>query len=83
MGDVFSLQALARYVILFAQTAGGKEYETVTVDHLGMVEDITPPILRDSMRKISPLYISSHRSSREMKTPMPIMLLQSNQFMLN
>ena len=40
MGDVFPLQALTRYVTLFAQTAGGKEYETVTVDHLGMVEDI-------------------------------------------
>lgn len=40
MGDVFPLQALTRHVTLFAQTAGGKEYETVTVDHLGMVEDI-------------------------------------------
>lgn len=40
MGDVFSLQALARHVTLFAQTAGGKEYETVTVNHLGTVEDI-------------------------------------------
>ena len=32
MGDVFPLQALTRHVTLFAQTAGGKEYETVTVN---------------------------------------------------
>ena len=66
MGDVFPLQALTRHVTLFAQTAGGKEYETVTVDHLGMVEDIR--------RRYYGIRCG---------TPMPIMLLQSNQFMLN